>query len=188
MKRISYLTLAALLMGLAIGAWAQDVSLGDYARKQREQQKPASPTTKVFTNDDIGSAPTPAASASAPADTADSDKDKKSAKGKEKETSKAEEMNKAAEEFKGKVAEQKQKIAEIQRNIDVSNREFKLHSIDWYTQAGNALLDPKKYKDETDKHDKEIADLQKQLADANGELEKIRDDIKKAGLSSSLGD
>ena len=186
MKRIVQLTLAALLMGLAVGAWAQDVSLGDYARKQREQQKPASPTTKVFTNDDIASSPAPAA---APAkDTSDSDKDK-SAKSKEKkEPDKVAEMNKAAEEFKAKVADQKAKIAEIQRNMDVSEREFKLHSIEWYTQAGNALLDPKKYKDETDKHNKEMDDLRKQLADANAELDKIREEIRQAGLSSSLGD
>jgi uncharacterized coiled-coil protein SlyX len=186
MKRILQLTIAALLMAFGIGAWAQDVSLGDYARKQREQQKPASPTTKVFTNDDIASSPPPAAAK----DTSDADKDKSAAKskGKEKEADKAAEMNKAAEEFKGKVAEQKAKIAEIQRNIDVSNREFKLRSIEWYTQTGNALLDPKKFKDEQDRHDKEVADLQKQLADAQAEMDKIREQIRQAGLSSSLGD
>ncbi|HVP41991.1 MAG TPA: PAS domain-containing protein [Terriglobales bacterium] len=191
MKRMWNLTLAALLMGLALGAAAQEVSLGDYARKQREQQKPASPTTKVYTNDDIGSSPAAAASATTSAP-ADSDADKSAAKDEktkaEDEKAKAEEMNKAAEEFKGKVAEAKTKIAEIRRNMDVSEREFKLHSIDWYTEAGNALLDPKKYKDETDKHNKEMDDLRKQLADAQAELEKIRDEIRKAGLSSSLGD
>ena len=186
MTRIVQLTLATLLMGLAVSAWAQDVSLGEYARKQREQQKPASPTTKVFTNDDIGSSPAPAAAAQ---DTSGADKDKKASKSKDKkDETKAEEMNKAAEEFKSKVADQKAKIAEIQRNMDVSEREFKLHSIEWYTQAGNALLDPKKYKDETDKHNKEMDDLRKQLADANAEMEKIREEIRKAGLSSSLGD
>ncbi len=185
MKRI-YLLFAALLLGLTVGAWAQDVSLGDYARKQREQQKPASPTTKVFTNDDIASAP-PLAQATVTSDK-DTDTDKKSAKSKEKEKPKAEEMARQAEEFKQKVADQKAKIAEIQRNIDVSNREYKLRTIDWYTQAGNALLDPKKYKDQGDAHDKEIADLQKQLADANAELDKIREEIRQAGLSSSVGD
>lgn len=186
MKRILQLVLAALLMGLAVGAWAQDVSLGDYARKQREQQKPASPTTKVFTNDDVASSPAPAA---APAkDTSDKDTDKSAKSKDKKEPDKVAEMNKAAEEFKTKVADQKTKIAEIQRNMDVSEREFKLHSIDWYTQAGNALLDPKKYKNETDKHNKEMDDLRKQLADANAELEKIREEIRQAGLSSSLGD
>lgn len=187
MKRIVLFAFAAWFVALAVGAWAQEVSLGEYARKQREQQKPASPTTRVFTNDDIGSAsaaPAPAASQ----DTAADEKDKKAGKAAAKEQTKAEEMNKAAEEFKAKVADQKQKIAEIQRNMDVSEREFKLHSIDWYTQAGNALLDPKKYKDETDKHNKEMDDLRKQLADAQADLEKIRADIKAAGLSSSLGD
>jgi len=186
MKRIVLFTLAALLMGFAVGAWAQDVSLGEYARKQREKQKPASPTTRVFTNDDIASSPAASASAEAPAD---SDKDKaKSKDGKKKDETKAEQMAKAAEEFKTRVAEQKGKVAEIQRNMDVSEREFKLHSIDWYTQAGNALLDPKKYKDETDKHNKEMDDLRKELADAQAELEKIREEIRQAGLSSSLGD
>ena len=187
MKRMWFLTLAALLMGLAVAASAQDVSLGDYARKQRDQQKPASPTTRVFTNDDVSSSASPAPAAATTDSSSDPDKAKSKDKDK-KEATKADEMNKAAEEFKAKVAEQKAKIAEIQRNMDVSEREFKLHSIDWYTQAGNALLDPKKYKDETDKHNKEMDDLRKQLADANAELEKIRDDIKKAGLSSSLGD
>ncbi len=187
MKRIWYLSVAALMLGLAVGAWAQDVSLGDYARKQREQAKPASPTTKVFTNDDIASAPPPSVS-TPPADNAKDKDAKASAKGDKKDATKAEEMAKAADEFKQRVADQKAKIAEIQRNIEVSNREYKLRTIDWYTQAGNALLDPKKFKDQGDAHDKEIADLQKQLADANAELEKIREEIRAAGLSSSTGD
>lgn len=190
MKRMWFLSLAVLLMGLAAGAWAQEVSLGDYARKQREQQKPPSPTTKVFTNDDIGSSP---AAATTPTASADADKeDKAAAKSKDKkdkeEKTKAEEMSKAADEFKGRIAEVKAKIAEIQRNIDVAEREFKLHTVDWYTQAGNALLDPKKYKDETEKHNKEMDDLRKDLAAQQAELEKIRDEIRKAGLSSSVGD
>ncbi len=184
MKPISHLWLVALLLALTAGVCAQEVSLGDYARKQREQQKPASPTTKVYTNDDIASAPVAAAK-----DTSaeDKSKDKKAAASKEEKT-KAEEMAKQADEFKQRVGEQKAKIAEIQRNIEVSNREYKLRTVDWYTNAGNALLDPKKYKDMGDAHDKEIADLQKQLADANAALDKIRDEIKAAGLSSSLGD
>ena len=187
MKRIVYVVLAGLWLGMAAGAWAQD-SLGDYARKVREQQKPASPTTKVWTNDDIGSAgPAGPAVSAAGAPAAPAAAAAKDSKKEEKEKS-ADDLAKDAAEFKSRIAEQKTKIAEIQRNIDVSNREFKLHSIDWYTQAGNALLDPKKYKDETDRHNKEIADLQKQLADANAEIEKIREEIRKAGLSSSVGE
>ena len=192
MKRMWFFTLAALLMGWAVGAWAQDVSLGDYARKQREKQKPASPTTRVFTNDDVtSSAPLVTSDASKDKETsADADKNKTADAAGDKATDKMspEEMAKAASEFKARIAQQKQKVAETQRNMDVSEREFKLHSIDWYTQAGNALLDPKKYKDETDKHNKEMDDLRKQRADAQAEIEKIRDEIRKAGLSSSIGE
>ncbi len=184
MKRIWFLTLAALL-ALTAAAWAQDVSLGEYARQQRAKEKPASPTTKVYTNDDIASAPVPPPAKDTSADT---DKDKKSAKDKKKEETKAEEMAKEAEGFKQRVADQKAKIAEIQRNMDVSEREFKLQTVQWYTQTGNALLDPKKFKDQTDAHTKERDDLRKQLADAQAELEKIRDEIRKAGLSSNVGD
>jgi len=183
MKRIFCLVITFLVIGVA-SSWAQD-SLGDYARKQREKQKPAAPNTKVWTNDDIASV--------APAGTDTAQKsEEKAAKGKDakdkKEGSAAEQNAQAAEAFKARVAEQKAKIADIERNLEVAQREYKLRSIDWYTNAGNALLDPKKWHDQEEKYQKEIADRQKQLADERAKLDQIRDEIRKAGLSSSLGD
>jgi len=184
MKRILYVVLAGLLFGMAVNAWAQETSLGDYARKQREQQKPTTPTSKVWTNDDIASATPAATPAGKPADSGAAAKDAKSA---DKQMT-PDEMAKAAADWKTKIADQKAKIAEIQRNIDVAEREYKLRSIDWYTNAGNALLDQKKWHDQEEKYQKEIADRKKELADAKTKLEDMREEIRKAGLSSSVGE
>lgn len=192
MRRILYVVLTALLLGLAANAWAQD-SLGDYARKMREQQKPASPTTKVWTNDDIGSpsaAPAaPAAPAAAAATTSAAAPAAKAKDAKKDETQKSpDEIAQEGAAWKGKIAAQKAKIAEIQRNIDVAQREYKLRTIDWYTNAGNALLDQKKWHDQEERYQKEVADRQKELADAQQKLEDMREEIRKAGLPSSFGD
>ncbi len=181
MKRILYFLVAVLVLGLAAAAGAQEDSLGDYARKQKSAQKPASPNAKVWTNDDIASVP--AVPEAKPADSKDKSKDAK-----DKDKDKSADKEKLAAEWKDKIAKQKDKIAETQRAIDVIQREYKLRSIEWYTQAGNALLDPKKWYDQQQKYEKEIADRQKELADQQAELEKMRDEIRKAGLSSSVGE
>lgn len=188
MKRIAFLTLAVLAFSFAVGAWAQEVSLGDYARKQREQKKPASPTTKVFTNDDISASAGAISTAGAPAaQPADTDAAKDSADKKDK-ASVSENRDKEIADWKAKIAEQKAKISALTTQLDVANREYKLRSIEWYTQTGNALLDPKKWHDQEEKYQKEIADAQKKLDEAKAELDKMRDDIRKAGLPSSAGD
>ncbi len=183
MKRILYVVFAGLLFGMAASAWAQE-SLGDYARKQREMQKPVSPTTKVWTNDDVSAASAPISVTGTPAAPAAAAKDSK----KEEKEKSADEIAKDTAAWKSKIADQKAKIAEIQRNIEVAQREYKLRAIDWYTNAGNALLDPKKWHDQEERYQKEISDRQKELADAQQKLEDMRDEIRKAGLPSSVGD
>lgn len=191
MKRIVVLALA--LFGLMATAWAQE-SLADYAKKQREQQKPASPTTHVWTNDDIASSP----SASAPAPAASSsdskaasaDKDKKDDKAAAKSPSdmSSEERAKAEADWKKKIGDQKAKVASLEHEAEIADRENKLRTISWYTTTSKALLDQKAWSDQQKKYEDEKADRDKKIADAKAELEKMRDDLHKAGFSSSLGD
>ncbi len=188
MKRTLIFALA--LFGLATTAWAQD-SLGDYARKQREQQKPASPNSKVWTNEDIGAS---SAGSSAPAPASDSkaaaSSDKKDDKAAPKDASSLspEERTKQEADWRKKIADQKAKIAGFEHEIEIADREYKLRSISWYTTTSKALLDQKNWSDQEKKYQEEKADREKKLADAKADLDKMRDDIRKAGFSSSLGD
>jgi hypothetical protein len=192
MKRTLFLALATLLFAFTASAWAQD-SLGDYARKQRDQQKAASPNSKVWTNDDIGSSSS--SSSAAPASSSASS-DSKSASGDKKDdkaaTSAADmdpaERAKQEADWKKKIADQKAKIAGLEHEGEIAEREYKLRSISWYTTTSKSLLNQKEWSDQEKKYQDDKADREKRLADAKADLDKMREDIRKAGFSSSLGE
>ncbi len=190
MNRMACLTLAILVFGFAGRAAAQDVSLGDYAKKQRTAQKPASPTTKVWTNEDLPTSTT----------ISDTGSDQKASNGKAAAKDEAkdapkdagslspEERAKQEADWKKKIADQKAKVASIQHDLDIMDREYKLRAIAWYTTTSKALLDQKNWSDQEKKYQEDKAAKEKDLTDAKDQLEKMRDDIRKAGFASSLGE
>src|SRR5579884_3858599 len=98
MKRILYVSAVAMFLLLTGMALAQDQDLGAAARQQRAQKKPTA--KKVYTNDDIASAPQPAA----PAATADAKADAKTdAKVDKPKGTSADDKAKAAAEMQAKV-------------------------------------------------------------------------------------
>ncbi len=203
MKRLFYV-FAVLLIAIFAGAQNQTptpsqsqnapdqgVSLGDAARAIRAQKTPPSPNAKVYTNDNLptagsistttgdfgGIAPPPADKSGKPAA---KDKDKS-----------AEDANaKLAEDYKGKVADLKKQIDGLKHDIDIMQREDKLRQAAFYGDAGLQARpeNQQKYQEQTKKYQDDLKAKQDQLDAANQQLEQLREEIRKAGLPSSVGE
>ena len=175
MKRILYL--ATLLGLLATCALAQD--LAAVARQQRAQKK--NTNVKVITNDDLQSSGQPVSTPSAAPAASDTAKDTK----KDEKTGVEADADKR-KEFQEKADAIKKEIAQLQREIDVSEREYKLRAAVYYADAGNSLRDPKQWAEQERKYQADMADKKKALDDAKSRLAAVQDDATKAGVGNAV--
>jgi hypothetical protein len=183
MKITKVLAGIAVAGALSFSAYAQ--SLGDAAREARAE-KPATPQTKVFTNDNLpttgsisvlGTA-TPAPSASA------SDKAAKPAAAATTAPDPAAKQ-KEADKIKDQIESQKGEISRLERELDISTREWKLRQAAYYADAGNQLRDPAAWAATERKYNDETAAKKQALDDARQKLDDLQDQARKAGMSSS---
>lgn len=177
---IGLLALAGLL---AAAAAAQ--SLGEYARRQRAL-KPATPAgARVYTNDNLPTsgaisevgrlAPPPPPPLSPQAAAAEQ----------RAEQQKAEEQKRQEAEWRGKFAEQKKLVERLERELDVVVRESKLR-LNAHRSDANAQLSQSAQMAEAEKKDQaEVAAKQQALDEAKQKLEKMKDDLRAAGLPSA---
>jgi hypothetical protein len=178
--RIATVVFAAVaVLSLTICTAAQSVA--DAAK----QPKPAKKAAKVYTNDDIPSVDTPKDDpAPASAKPSDATKpDAKDAEGDKKEAT-PEDARKAEDEFKARVATQKQKISDIERELQLTDREYKLRAAVFYADAGNRLRDDRKWADSERKYKSDMARLQQDLTDNKQKLEDLREAARKAGIKA----
>lgn len=176
MKRTVYASVLAFLIVISGLAAAQD--LGALARQQRQEKKPSA--KKVYTNDDIASQPMPAQPVEPAADAkAVIATDTKTDKPKE---SSAEDKDKATASLQAKVNAQKAEIASLTRELDIADRENRLHVANYYADAGNSLRDPKKFQDEQKAKRDEIDGKKKAIEDAKAKLADLIEQGRKAGL------
>lgn len=189
MRRFCFIAFVWVLV--ASLAAAQDVSLGDAARKAR-MTKPAAPANQqVYTNDNLPTAgglgiasltPSPenntaqqttastAAAAPAPA-------------GSDKATEDA--RQKVYEAWKTKIDTQKSQISQLERELNVLQREAQIRAAVYYADAGTQLRDPKKYADDVRQSQQDTEAKQKSLADAKQKLDDLQDQARKAGVPAS---
>jgi hypothetical protein len=184
MRSITLLRLAALLAFAAFAALPvlaqQDQTadpVADAARKARAQQKNAPPPKKVYTNDDIPSAPQPApaantsgdASSTAPADT--------SAAGPDDERTKNPEAY-----WRKRFQKAHDNLAKAEKELDVLQRELDKNQVQYYTDPQKALMQQHDRSDindnqaKIDAKKKEVDSLRQQLSDLEDELHKAGGD------------
>ena len=201
MKRMGYVFLAeAVLAGmLATLAGAQTESLGDYARGIRKDEKPAS--AKKYDNDNLPtsdkisvvgnateSSPEDATAASTPSDSSAQPKDgtKPSTPatqdaGKPADSSDA---HKANDEWKQKISEQQAKVDMLTREVDVTQREYRLRAAAFYADAGNRLRNQGAWDKEDAQYKQDLAKKQKALDDAKKAVDDLKEKARKAGVPS----
>ena len=190
MKRLGYIWLAMTLVAasLAIPLRAQDQPLGDYARKVRKDKEKEAPASKKFDNDNlpaddklsiVGPAP---ASSEAGANAAD-----KSAQPTEsKPGDAAKDQQKAYEGWKRKIASEKNQIDLLSRELDVTQREYRLRAAAFYADAGERLRNSAAWDKQDAQYKQQIADKQKAIDAAKKQLEDMQEEARKAGVPSSM--
>jgi len=197
---------AALLVAAPLACAQNDgVSLGDAARAQQAKRGNPSPNAKVYDNENLpkggaistttgdygGIASAPASKSSSTAATTAASTSTAATAGKDKgaKDQTQDEADKAqADEFAQKVADAKKNIAQLEREVDVMQRENRLKAAAFYGDAGTKLRDGAKYQAEDQKQQETLKAKQDELAAAKAALDQIRDDIRKAGLPSSIGE
>jgi len=183
MKITKVLAGIAVAGALSFSAYAQ--SLGDAAREARAE-KPATPQTKVFTNDNLpttgaisvlGAAPAPSATAS--------DKAAKPTPAAAAAASDPAAKQKEADKIKMDIESQKGEISRLERELDISTREWKLRQAAYYADAGNQLRDPAAWAATERKYNDETAAKKQALDDARQKLDDLQEQARKSGMSSS---
>lgn len=193
MSSSSLWRMTALLIFLGAAAWsapAQDASqqstgdpVADAARKARAEQKTAPKPKKVFTNDDIPSAPPSAPPSAAPAGTDQAAPPQGAAKqGAEPVTGKKEETPAVKGEayWRAKFKELRARISQTEKELDVLQRELNKDEVQYYPDPQQALMQQHDRSDINAKRAKVDA-KQKELDDLNQKLSDTEDDLRKAG-------
>jgi hypothetical protein len=201
MKRLLIFSIAALI--LAASAAAQSTaaqsdqqSVADVARQLRKQRA-TTPARRTFTNDDLPRDTvvnvSGAATADVDADKAKSDdtadatkdpasKDAKDTKDKPATDSDTEQKQIAA--WQSRLAAQKKEVSDLEHELDIMQREEKLREAQLYWDAGNRLRDDKKWAEEEQKHNDEVADKTAKLQAAREKLDQMKEEARKAGVPS----
>ena len=206
MTRIGYVVLAEIFLAGMLGtlAGAQSQPLGDYARSVRKDEKPAS--VKKYDNDNlptdekisvVGTAPEPTGTENAApgsaedtakpadADTASTPESQPPTKdgATKPEASSAQKVN---EQWKQKFADQQSKVDLLARELDVTQREYRLRAAAFYADAGNRLRNSGSWDKENAQYNQEIAQKQKALDDAKKAMDDLKEQARKAGVPAKL--
>ena len=181
----------------AIAGAQEPQSLGDYARAMRKEKKTTTPARK-FDNDNLPR--TDVLSVVGKADSSnqgDSDSGQTANAGDAQAQSSQmptaitpgqppEERQKAYSEWKDKISEQKKKIELLSRELDVTQREYKLRAAAFYADAGNRLRNAAAWDKEDAQYKKQIEDKQKAVDRAKTDLDDLQEQARKAGVPSSV--
>jgi hypothetical protein len=201
MKCITYVFLAeVVLTGMLVAvSGAQNEPLGDYARSIRKEDKTAASAKKydndnLPTNDNIsvvGNATdsagpedanaAPDANAAKPEDSAAAPEQKDG--GKKADASDAQKVN---DEWKQKIADQQGKVDLLSRELDVTQREYRLRAAAFYADAGNRLRGSAAWDKEDAQYKQQIAQKQKAVDDAKKALDDLKEQARKAGVPAKL--
>ncbi len=200
MKQVSRLLISAGFVVCLCSGLSFSQTLADAAKQAQAKKKTQTATGHVYTNDNIEfhsapAEPAPAKTGDAAADTAtnpdgtpktDANADG-TAKADSADAAKAaaEEKAKAADAIKEKYAKQQSDIELLKRELDVLQRENHIRAAVFYSDAGSRLRDPAAYAAADQKYQADIAAKQKAIADGQANLEKIREEARRAGVPLS---
>jgi hypothetical protein len=216
MKRIASLCLltffcvgAGILLAAAQTSTDQDQPLGQYARDQKKNRKPAAHTydnDNIPTQDSLGladksthateaqgaseqnSSPEPAAEGETvgkpPAEGKHAVKVEKMPEVDAGQS--AEDRQRVFGKWQDKLGEQQQKLDLATRELDVMQREYKLRAVDFYADAGNRLRNQADWDKQDAEYKKQLEEKQKAVADAKAEMENTQEEARKAGVPNSV--
>jgi hypothetical protein len=197
MKRIAYVFLAeVVLTGILVGvSGAQSEPLGDYARSIRKEDK-APASAKKYDNDNLPSSDSISvvgnSTDSAGPEDANPAPDTNAAKPEDGATAPAPASQDAAKKtdtndaWKQKIADQQGKVDLLSRELDVTQREYRLRAAAFYADAGNRLRGSATWDKEDAQYKQQITQKQKAVDDAKKTLDDLKEQARKAGVPAKL--
>jgi len=178
------LGVSVVVVASALAAVAQSGSLGEYARAVRLEKR--LPAKKVYTNDNLPTTTT--ISVVGPSATAEEKAAEKplDEKPEQKETKTPENKASQGEQaWQDQISAQKKRIADLERELYLTQREYKLQVANYYADAGTQLRDQKNWADQETKFRADIADRQAQINEAKAQLQDLEEQARKEGVSGS---
>ncbi|HUM05058.1 MAG TPA: hypothetical protein VLT90_06335 [Terriglobales bacterium] len=187
MKRMVWMAIGALLWMGANLVLAQ--SLGDVARSTRKGKAQQSAPNHKYDNDNLPkddhlSVVGPSAPAANPADSTNAQAPSPQQAQADPKTT-AEERQKANDEWKDKIDAQQKKVDDLARELDLTQREYKLHSAVVASDAGYRLRNAAMWDKEEADFRKQIEEKQKALDAAKQELSDVKEQARKAGAPAA---
>jgi hypothetical protein len=215
MNRITHLWLAGMILaGVLVhpssaqdsSAQTQDVtanpgdpSLGSIARAARKDKKPA--TTKKFDNDNlpredklsvVGQTPDSGGSSASSDGGQDAASGSKASQGKAAQSptiepgQSPEQRQQVYDQWKDKISDQQSQIDLLKRELDVTQREYRLREAAMYGDAGERLRNQAQWDKEDADYKQKIAERQQAVDDATQKMNDLQEDARKAGVPSSV--
>src|ERR1700730_6626614 len=188
MKRIAYVFLTeVVLAGMLVAvSGAQSEPLGDYARSIRKGDKTAA-SAKKYDNDNLPSSDNisvvgTATDSTGPEDAKPENGATPSAPASQDATKKTD----PNDAWKQKIADQQGKVDLLSRELDVTQREYRLRAAAFYADAGNRLRGSATWDKEDAQYKQQIAQKQKAVDDAKKALDDLKEQARKAGVPAKL--
>jgi hypothetical protein len=197
MKRIAYVFLAEMVLtGMLVGvSGGQSEPLGDYARSIRKEEK-APASAKKYDNDNLPSSDSISvvgnATDSVGPEDANPAPDTAAVKPEDGATTPAPAAQDATKKtdpndaWKQKIADQQGKVDLLSRELDVTQREYRLRAAAFYADAGNRLRGSAAWDKEDAGYKQQIAQKQKAVDDAKKALDDLKEQARKAGVPAKL--
>lgn len=196
---MSYRALLIISLSTICAAQSSTPSLGDYARTVRKTKEAGTTSAKVYDNDNLPSAASLSvvgAQTSQSSDNKTQANSKPEAQGDQKAGEKKptgeikpgqtiEERQQAYAVWKEKIAGQKHSVDLATRELNVVQGEYRLHTAQYYSDAGARLRNQKEWDADDAKYKQEIQDKQKALESARTKLEDLEEQARKAGVPDS---
>jgi hypothetical protein len=181
MKRRAWIIVGAFLLG-TYAASAQSVA--EVARANRKKAKQAD-AVKHYDNDNLPKEDHLSVVGPPPAEeknTETPDKPADSASAEAKPTSGS--ADQAAANWKNKIQAQRDKVDSLSKELDITQREYRLRTVAMYSDAGNRLRNSTQWDKEDAQYKQQIGEKQKSLDEAKKTLDDMMEDARKAGVSS----
>lgn len=189
MRRALICIVAVLMLaGWMSGQSSQSESLGDVARQQRQAKKQEA-KQHVFTNEDLAAArqdggvtvaPGPTPASDAKKDATPAAKNQSAAKKDGGDTVSPELTYRAA------IKKQRAEVESLEKEVAATQHRIEVGSTSYYLDAGSRLRDPKKWTEQREKLDKELAAKQEKLQQAQAKLDDLVEQARKMGVPSSM--
>jgi chromosome segregation ATPase len=164
--------------------------VADAARKARQQKKDAPKPKKVFTNEDVSTAPSaatpsntapaPTTNSSTPADTKEEVSGQAAAGDKTASDKSAPAPKNDEATWRGRFRDERAKLADAERELDILQREAQKAQVQYYSDPQKAMAEQYNRKDVNEK-DTKIAAKKEEIEKIKQHIADMEDELRRAG-------